>query len=167
MRSLFAPNTIVLAFSQWRKAPDSRQSADWPGEQHARPHGQNAEDHRGRIAGVLGHVVFSLVLRPSEPRAIRISTGGAPAPNLARNADTQGRLSSKLTYIGVAQQPATIRRVFVASVSLIASRRSAPRVQAMRSRRNTINSVPPSAPAKGAELVDAASRSDAAWQSSQ
>ena len=33
----------------------------------------------------------------------------------------------------------------VAAVSLIASRRSAPRVQAMRSRRNTINSVPPSA----------------------
>ena len=51
---------------------------------------------------------------------IRISTGGASAPKLARNADTQGLLSSKATYIGVLQQPAIIRRVFEAAVSLIA-----------------------------------------------
>ena len=55
---------------------------------------------------------------------IRISTGGALAPKLARNADTQGRLSSKLTYIGVAQHLATMRRVFVAAVSFTALRRS-------------------------------------------
>jgi hypothetical protein len=89
---------------------------------------------------------------------IRISTGGASVPKLVRNADTQGRLSSKAKYIGVAQQPAIIRRVFEASVSLIAWRRSAPRVQAMRSRRNSINSVPPSTLAAGAKLADAASR---------
>jgi hypothetical protein len=49
----------------------------------------------------------------------RISTGGASALKLARNADTHGRLSSKPTYIGVAQQLAIIRQAFVAAVSLI------------------------------------------------
>jgi hypothetical protein len=98
---------------------------------------------------------------------IRISTGGALAPKLPRNAETQGRLSSNAKYIGVAQQPAIIRLVFEASVSRIARRRSAPRVQAMRSRRNTMNSVPPSAPAAGAKLADAASRCAASWQSLQ
>ena len=53
---------------------------------------------------------------------IRISTGGASAPKRARNADTQGRLSSKAKYIGVAQQPAIIRRVFEAAVSRIAGK---------------------------------------------
>jgi hypothetical protein len=51
---------------------------------------------------------------------IRISTAGALTAKLAWNAK----------YIGVAQQPAIIRRVFEASVSLIGRRRSAPRKSA-------------------------------------
>ena len=47
-----------------------------------------------------------------------------------RNADTQGRLSSKAMYISVAQQHAIIRLVFEGALSLIAWSRSAPRVQA-------------------------------------
>jgi len=98
---------------------------------------------------------------------IRISTGGASAPKGVRNADTQGRLSSKAKYIGVAQQLAIIRLVFEGAVSLIAWSRSAPRVQAMRSRRNTMNSVPPSTLDARPELADAARRWAAVWQSSQ
>jgi DDE domain len=98
---------------------------------------------------------------------IRISAGGASAPKGVRNADTQGRLSSKVMYIGVAQQFAIIRLVFEGAVSLIAWSRSAPRVQAMRSRRNTMNSVPPSTLDARPELADAARRWAAVWQSSQ
>jgi hypothetical protein len=50
---------------------------------------------------------------------ICISTGGASTPKRARNGGTYGRLSSKPTYIGVAQQLAIIRQVFVAAVSFI------------------------------------------------
>src|ERR1700733_3421452 len=119
MGSRFAPNTIVLAFSRWRKAPELRQSANRLADQHTRPGGEDAEDHRGRIAGVLGQAVLRLVSGRLNRVQIRISTGGAPAPKPARSADTQGHLSSKLTYIGVAQQSAIMRRVFEAAVSLI------------------------------------------------
>jgi hypothetical protein len=98
---------------------------------------------------------------------IRISTGGASAPKGVRNADTHGRLSSKAMYIGVAQQFAIIRLVFEGALSLIARSRSAPRVQAMRSRRNIMNSVLPSTLDAGPELAVTARRWAAAWQSSQ
>src|ERR1700722_3954640 len=65
-RSYYGRNTIVIALSQWRKAPELRQSADRPAEQHARHNGQDAEDHRGRIALVLGQAVFGLGFGSSE-----------------------------------------------------------------------------------------------------
>ena len=58
-----------------------------------------------RIAGWLGKLSLALSSDCLNPVQIRISTGGASAPKKARSADTQGRLSSKATYIGVAQQP--------------------------------------------------------------
>src|ERR1700735_3823497 len=50
---------LAMAF-----APELRQSANRTAEQHARPGGENPEDHRRRIAGVLGQAVFSLVFWP-------------------------------------------------------------------------------------------------------
>ena len=69
MLSPFALNAIVLAFANGDRAPELRQSADRPAEQHARPGSEDPEDHRRRIAGVLGQAVFRLVLWPSEPCA--------------------------------------------------------------------------------------------------
>jgi hypothetical protein len=68
----------------------------------------------------------------------------------------------KRGYIGVAQQPAIVCRGLVAPVSLIARRCSAPRVQAMRSRQNIVNSAPPSSLTAGAPLAEAARRCAAA-----
>jgi len=73
----------------------------------------------GGYPGWLGKPSSSLSPDRLNRVQIRISTAGASFPKLARNADTQGRLSSKAKYIGVAQQPAIIRRVFDLPFNLI------------------------------------------------
>jgi len=112
--------------------------------------------------GWLGTPASTFFVERLDRVQIRICTGGASAPKGARNADTRGRLSSKAMYIGVAQQLAIIRRVFEEPVSLIAWSRFAPRVHAMRSRRNTMNSMPSFTLDARPESADAARRRAAA-----